>query len=241
MSQFQTPQTQSQLPQFQTPQQPQLYQLPEISASKPAILNANSFEGMIPERQTCGTILATIPLLLNILGLKGIIIGLINILSASPPQTGLLSVLMCLKIIVAVSLIYFNAKILSDKYYLAGKPSYKAFWPHALITISSVLFAVIRIFGLRDDELTPVENVIGLIIDLILTGLSYLIYSQNDFGGSGCLCLKPFVLVKAPVVPTYIHPGYGYPAQQIVYPTIGRPIPQQQPQVPMYQAQKQIV
>lgn len=180
----------------------------------------------IPKQQTCGTIIAAILLFYSYLKLFESLQIIVAVIKESSPQMTIYLVTMAFGLTAAVSLVYFFSKVLGDKTYLAGKPGYKPFLPLGVVTICSIVLAIIRLIWFT-DHVSSTDVTVGFLADLIFIGLSYAAYSQDDFGGSACLCLKPFVMVKPPVVPIYSYPGYGYP-------------PQQQQQVPVYQVQNQV-
>lgn len=162
---------------------------PEQKASNIQIPSAPA----VPEHQTCGFILAIFSLILNlVLALirTGTILLLVSQSQYSHRYTVLGVISMSSLALMHVACIYFNSVILLKKDYLAGKPDISKFWPLLLAAFLVIINTAITV-SRYGSVLVIVKNFKNA-VPLVFT---YLVYSQDDFGDSSLLFLKPYVMV----------------------------------------------
>lgn len=208
--------------QYLAPHQQQPPASPQQSFQKPPD------EVFVTESQNCGQALVFLGLIWGIMYIFCLL--LYNMLEYEDLlKHKVYIVILVIRMIISFSFIYFNFKIMTDQEYLAGKPDAKKFWPH-WVSLGCVLIngCISKMFLNHIIRKLDFYLIRDIIFDLAYITASYLAFSQDDFGGSTCLCLKPYVKVKHVAQLYRINLENLYPA---VHPGMGQPMgyPQQQP------------
>lgn len=195
---------------------------------------------LVTESQGCGIALASLGIFFEVINILSKISTLLNF-NLIIPNRPLFIACGYIRLISNFCFLYFGIRIVADKEYLAGKPGLQTFWPHLVSVVCVLASYFILIASLYRFEGVFLSMASIILIDFIYIGSSYFAYSQDDFNGSGCLCLKPYVKVR-PVTQIYqMYPNQGYYPPQYpapIYPQNGyAEKPKQYPQQPFYQQQ----
>lgn len=176
----------------------------------------------VSERQTFGVILASLALVWDLIGAIRKLQIILRLATNARHNYMLFIAAFSFKLIMSVSFGYFDARIIFDKEYLAGKPSAKKFWSH-WVSIGCILMFSFIFIAVGGSKISYYVVILELLLTLAYIAVSYFVYSQDDFGGSSCLCLKPFVTSKPVVV--FMYPDYGFPTvNPAIYPAVGQPM-----------------